>query len=74
MGSPIVSRAIVKELGHEGEAAAEAHEAAESRAALDAADLRELERAEYYNGAPTPVPAPAAAARRRGLLDRLLRR
>ena len=73
MGSPIVSRAIIKELGRNGEAAAQAHEAGESRAALDAAELRELEQAELAVVVPVSHPAPPAA-RHRSLLDRLLRR
>jgi len=43
--------------------------------ALDEADLRELERAEYYDKTPAARDAaPIAAPTRRTLLDRLLRR
>ncbi len=75
-GNPIVSRAIIKGLGREGEAAAEAREDGESRAALDEAELRELERAQFAMVASAVHVAPAAprAARRRSLLDRLLGR
>ena len=47
----------------------------EQQAALDAADLQELERAEYYGEPPaTPDAASTAAPTRRTFLDRLLRR
>jgi hypothetical protein len=47
----------------------------EQQTALDEADLRELERAEYYGETPAvPETAPAAAPKRRTILDRLLRR
>jgi hypothetical protein len=52
------------------DAAAQGHEASAQRAALDEAELRELEGVELYGGkAEAPLPA-----RRRSLLDRLLRR
>lgn len=46
-----------------------------ARSALDEAELRELERTEYYGQTPavtTPEPTPAPA--RAGFFDRLLRR
>ena len=47
----------------------------QQQTALDAADLREVERAEYYSETPaTPEAAPTAAKPRRTFLDRLLRR
>jgi hypothetical protein len=47
----------------------------ERQTALDAADLRELERAEYFGETPAvPEAAPAEASKRRTILDRLLRR
>jgi hypothetical protein len=47
----------------------------EQQRALDEADLRELERAEYYDETPTvPEAAAPAAPKRRTILDRLLRR
>ena len=47
----------------------------EQQTALDEADLRELERAEYYVETPAVGEvAPAEAPKRRTILDRLLRR
>ena len=47
----------------------------EQQAALDEADLRELEHAEYYVATPALTEAaPAAAPTRRTILDRLFRR
>ena len=72
-GGPIVRRAIIKALRGVQEAAASAHEADISQAALDEADLRELERAEYYREPPAESP-PGPPAPRRSLIDRLLGR
>jgi hypothetical protein len=47
----------------------------EQQRALDEADLREFERAEYYRETPVILEATATAAKpRRSILDRLLRR
>jgi hypothetical protein len=47
----------------------------QQQATLDAADLQELERAEYYDQRPdAPDAATTAAPKRRTFLDRLLRR
>ena len=47
----------------------------EQQTALDEADLRELERAEYYVETPAvPEAAATVAPKRRTILDRLLRR
>lgn len=73
--NPITARAALKTLNGDQQAA-EAREAGQSRAALDEAELRELEHAEYYGGE-TAQAAPAVAppaARRRSLLDRILGR
>lgn len=66
---PISARAAIKALDRGQENAAAALDENASQAALDEADLREVERAEYY------WDAPAERARtRRGLIDRLLGR
>jgi hypothetical protein len=57
-------------LNERQDTAAHEHEASAERAALDEAELRELERVDLYGGK-TQAPVPA---RRRSLLDRLLRR
>ena len=67
----ISGEAIRKALGPEQGAAANQHQASEERAALDEAELRALERVEYYGETPTPEPGPTP---RRSLLDRLLGR
>jgi hypothetical protein len=72
-GGPIVGRAIIQALDHDQEAAAAAGEAETTRAALDDAELRELERAEYYGEAPSQPPARRASPLRR-LIDRLFGR
>ena len=46
----------------------------QQQTALDEADLRELERAEYYDETPAPEAVPTAAPTRRTILDRLFRR
>ena len=63
---------------NDGQAAFEATEGA-SRAALDAQELREIERSQYYGAAPTPTSAPVATTpegsdARRSLIARLFRR
>ena len=63
---------------NDGQAAFEATENG-SRAALDAEELREIERSQYYRAAPAsssaPVPAtPDTPAARRSLIARLFRR
>lgn len=72
-GGPIVGRAIIQAVDQDGELAAAASDAKAVRAVLDDAELRELERANYYGEAPAQPPARAAAPLRR-LIDRLFRR
>ena len=67
----ITGTAIVKSLDP-NQATAHHHDTADAQAALDEADLHEMERAEYYDDAATP--ATPASKPRRSLLDRLLRR
>ena len=68
--NPAISgEAIRKALTPEQAAAANRQDASVERAALDEAELQDLERAEYYEDAP-----PATAEPRRSILDRLLRR
>jgi hypothetical protein len=77
MGFPnpaIAGSAITKALGPDQTAAANRDgRVNDAQAALDRADLRELEGAEYYGDVP-PATEPARSAPRRSLLDRLLRR
>ena len=55
--------------------AANLQEANTERAALDEAELHDLERAEYYDEMPTvTTPEPAPAEPRPSLIGRLLRR
>ena len=68
-GGPIVGRAIIQAVDEEGEAAAGASDAKAARAALDEAELREIEGARYYGEAPAPPPA-----RRAGPLRSLIGR
>jgi hypothetical protein len=72
-GGPIVGRAIIQAVDQEGEAAAGASDAKAARTALDDAELREIEGARYYGGAPVPPPATRAGPLRR-LIGRLLGR
>ncbi|MHB8398734.1 MAG: hypothetical protein ACYDCI_07345 [Candidatus Limnocylindrales bacterium] len=67
-----MSRAIIIALGQDQEAAADASDANDDRAALDDAELRELEQAQYYGAAPSQPPVRATPRRR--LVDRLLGR
>jgi hypothetical protein len=69
----IVGSGIMCGLGVDQEAAANKHDLSVKQAALDRADLREVERAEYY-GETSVVTEPVVAPRRRSLLDRLFRR
>ena len=56
-------------------ASAARHDTTEQRAALDEAELRGVERAEYYGAADQPSrPVSGPAPARRSLLDRLFRR
>jgi hypothetical protein len=64
----ITGEAIRRALGPEQEAAAKQQTTSEERAELDVAELRELERAEYYAEAETVAPG---SAPRRGWLARL---
>jgi hypothetical protein len=70
---PISARAVIKALGKDQEDAAAAHDENASQAALDEADLRDVERAEYYGDAPAKPPAKPAVTHR-SLIDRLLGR
>jgi len=70
--NPIIAKATIETVGREDEDAAAAREASESRAALDDAELRALERAE--NQVVAPKPPTKVAGQRRSLLDRLLGR
>jgi hypothetical protein len=63
----IWGEATRRALGTSEADAANAHDASVEQAALNEADLHDLEQAEYY---PDEPPAPA----KRSLLDRLLRR
>lgn len=72
-GGPIVGRAIIQAVDQDQEAAAAASDAKAARAVLDDAELRELERAEYYGEAASQPPARRATPLRR-LIDRLLGR
>lgn len=71
----ITGEAIRKALGTDQTGSATGRTVTERQAALDRADLRALERDEYYREPAAPIePRPAPGARRRSLLDRLLRR
>lgn len=72
-GGPIVGRAIIDALGEDQRAAANATDAKAARAALDNAELREVERAEYYGEAPSRPRVRRAPPVRR-LIDRLFGR
>ncbi len=70
-GGPIVGYAIVKALNRDQESRALDHDAAESRAALDEEELREVE----YASMGLPVPARLTSPHpRRSLLHRIFRR
>ena len=69
----IVGTGIMSGLGVDQTAAANKHDLSVKQAALDEADLREIERAEYH-GETSVVAEPVVAPRRRSLLDRLFRR
>jgi hypothetical protein len=70
---PISATAIAGSLAGGDADAAHAHDVSSDQVALDTAELRELERAEYYPERPV-VPEPTAVPHRRSLLDRLFRR
>ena len=88
MNPAISAEATRKALTTAEVAAANRHDASEERAALDEAELRDLERAEYYFGPATVIkpaeydsgtlpviePEPMPAAGHRGMLDRLFGR
>lgn len=62
LGGPnpaIAGEAIRRALGPEQDAAANQRISSDERAALDVAELRALERAEYYPDAEPVVPPPA---------------
>ena len=69
----IVGTVIVSSLGANQTAAANEHDLSGKQAALDEAELRVLERAEYY-GETAAMTGPVVAPPRRSLLDRLVRR
>ena len=76
LGGPnpaITGTAIGGALGVDHAAAAGARDLEDERSALDRADLRELERAQYHAVTPA-ITEPAIRPRRRSLLDRLFRR
>jgi hypothetical protein len=76
LGGPnpaITGTAIVGGLAGDEAAAANAHDDIETQTALDKAELRDLERAEFYTE-DRVAPEPRAEPHRRSLLDRLLRR
>jgi len=71
----ISAEAARKALGATEVAAANQHEVSDERAALDEAELHDLERAEYYPDKPADTllePTPAAPGQ--SILDRLLHR
>jgi len=71
--NPAITGAGIVLGGADQAAAAGAHNQADEQSALDTAELRELERAEYYSET-SVVTEPAVQPRRRSLLDRLFRR
>ena len=74
--NPLHAEAARKALvENDGQAAFDATANA-SRAALDAEELREIERSQYYGATTAPVAAtpPATPATRRSLIARLFRR
>jgi hypothetical protein len=73
--NPATGEAIRKALGPDQVRAAVESGQQQGKAPLDEAELRELERAEYYGGTPAVIEDATLAARpRRSILDRLLRR
>lgn len=72
---PIAADAALRGLTADQHAAANQHDASIKRAALDEAELHDLERAEYYGEAPAALnPEALPKAAHRSLLDRLFRR
>lgn len=71
--NPSISGTAVVEAINSNQPTARHEDAEDAQAALDEADLREVERANYYGDGGTPTEAPATKPHR-GLLDRLLRR
>jgi hypothetical protein len=69
----ITGAAIVKALDPDVATAAE-RDASGEQSDRDEADLRDLERAEYYDDPAAPAQAPAVTKPRRSFLDRLRRR
>ena len=70
---PISGTGVIGALGVGDAAAAHEHAVNADQAVLDEAELRELERAEYYPK-DTVTSEPAVARQQRSLLDRLFRR
>lgn len=71
----IVGEAARKALTPEQTSAANRQDASIERAALDEAELHDLERTEYYDETPAlTAPGPTPAEPRRSIVDRLLRR
>jgi hypothetical protein len=71
----IAGEAIRRALGAPEADAAHQHDVAAEQATLDEAELRELDRADYYpERAAEPVPDPVPATEPRTFLDRLFRR
>ncbi|MHB8398803.1 MAG: hypothetical protein ACYDCI_07720 [Candidatus Limnocylindrales bacterium] len=68
-----MGRAIIIALGQDQEAAADVSDANADRAALDDAELRAVERVEYYGEAPSQPPVRRTTPLRR-LIDRLFER
>lgn len=74
-GSPFSVEGINKGLGSDQAAAANESSQQQRMAALDEAELRDLERAEYSRATPAVLEdATPAIKPRRSILDRLLRR
>jgi hypothetical protein len=70
---PIAATAVVGALATGDADAAQSHDVTAGQAQRDTAELRELERAEYYPK-DSAASEPAVAHPRRSLLDRLFRR
>jgi hypothetical protein len=74
-GAPFSSEGIRKTIGPNDAAGANELSQRQRMAALDEADLRALERAEYYGESPADIDDARPATRpRRSILDRVLRR
>ena len=71
---PFSSEGIRKVLGPDEEPSANESSRRQRMAALDDAELRDLERAMYQGEMPIVHEAATPATRRRSILDRLLRR